>query len=152
MIMLTLSSVYATILYLGARHSHSGGIGSSIWKAIGFLWIFKYALIGLYKSLNHLRRACLGVTMYEEIRASRIRKSLGQSVSEKVLRRHFWRFPTHRFPTGDLPREQVAKNFTEFSNQISMDEYFLKLIGADTPLVKCLGDRSWRTINMYKFS
>lgn len=145
MIMLTVSSVYGTIIYLS---SSSGG--SPFWHFVGFVWVFKYALIGGISAFSILRRACLGVTMYEEIRAKRIRAGLGREAIDNYKRRQMWRFPANRFLTGELSIKQITNNFFEFANYRSLDEYLLDLISADTPLARSLANKNAR-VNMYKF-
>lgn len=154
-IMLTLTATYGTVIYM-EKHYYL-----NIRELIGFWWIFKYVLIGLLIALLKLKRACQGVTMYENLRSKRIRKIFGskgppESISNShrafsVKRGSFWRYSPDRFVTGDLKMGKILKNLQEFTNNLSIKDYLLSVVCGNTNISGLFLDSSNREkrINSY---
>lgn len=142
-ISLTLMGIYGSIIQTNSIEEGSWNRG---WHFIGFIWIFKYVLIGGLTSFFILKRASHGVTMYEEIRSQRIRKIFGskgppESISKShkyysTLRGAFWRYSPNRFLTGDLPTRTILSNLREYANYSSIWNYLVSVTCADTQLAK----------------
>lgn len=136
LIMISLTATYGSIVY---RKMH---FNMDAWQLFGFVWIFKWIVIGILSSLLILKRACQGVTMYENLRSKRIRKIFGsEGTPENISKSHriysikkgsYWRYSPNRFVTGDLKREKIIKNLQEFANYISIEDYLLSLISFNT--------------------
>jgi len=149
MVSLTLTSLYGTILHTTRSRS-----------IVGLIWVLKYALIGTFYAFSILRRACLGVTMYEEIRSDRIRTIFGPSgPSESISKSHriysthkgsFWRFSPDRFLAGDLPARAVIYNLKEFVNFASPQDLLISLTCTDTPLNRSISSNDSK-IDLYKY-
>lgn len=145
MIALAITSIYGTII-------QASSIDRNQWKdfshLMGFVWIFKYALIGGLSAFFILRRACLGVTMFEMIRSNRIRKVFGSKgltadISklfsiDATSQDLFWRYSPDRYMTGDLPLRKILNNLKEFANQTSASDYFLSIVCTDSSLKRSL--------------
>lgn len=147
-ISLTLMAIYGSFIQMNSIETGSWHRG---WHLVGFLWIFKYVLIGGATSFFILKRASHGVTMYEEIRSSRIRKIFGsrgpppetsnKSKSLKyfaTLKGSFWRYAPNRFLTGDLPARKIIDNLREYANYSSIWNYLLSVTCADTLLARTI--------------
>lgn len=157
MVIVTITSIYGVVLH---TTSLTRAEWSNFGHYIGLLWILKYTLIGGLTAFSILRRASLGVTMYEEIRADRIKKVFGPtgppetiSKSHKVystLKNSFWRYAPDRFLTGDLPAKSILYNLREFSNFASISEYILTIASPDTSLARSLTSSDSR-VNLYRF-
>lgn len=158
LIFLTITSAYGSLLNV----SLIGELRSwSFWHFVSFMWIFKYVLIGLFGAFENLRRACSGITMYEEIRSKRIRHLFGRTgppaeISEShrnlsTLKGSFWRYSPDKFLVGDLTYRELKENIKEFSNSISFDEYLLTVFCSDTPLARALTSSDMRC-NTYKLA
>lgn len=157
MIALSIMSIYGTLIQSTLLHQSEW---SNFWHLIGLIWVLKYVLIGGIKAFLNLRRACWGVTLFEDIRSKRIRQIFGpsgppESINKShkaysILKDSFWRYSPDRFATGELPARDILNNLKEFTNFISLDEYFLTLICTDTTLARSLSSSDSR-INMYKF-
>lgn len=160
MIALTVTSIYGTILQsvsVNQRHREA-----SLWHLVAFVWIFKYALIGGTKAFCLLRRACLGVTLYEEARSRRLRDKFGRRGPPKEISRTyatlstldegeavFWRYlpyDSQRKTSAGGQQRHLRRgwvgNLREFANYTSPDEYLLALVCTDTPLTRSLLTRS----------
>ena len=158
MIFLSVTSAYGTLVQATSPHRFER---SNFWYAIGFVWVGKYIILAGFNSFMILRRACLGVTLYENIRSKRIRNIFGPegppeaiSKSHKVystIKGSFWRYSPNRYLTGELPSDKIMSNLREFANFISLDEYLLTLFCADTVLTRSLLSNDSR-VNMYKFT
>lgn len=137
-LMVSLTAIYGSLLYATSSSL------SDTWNFIRFMWIFKYVLIGAWTAALILRRACLGVTMYEELRSNRIRKIFGPSgPPDEIEKSHeiysikkgsFWRYSPDRFVTGDLAIKKILHNLREFSNNITMKDFLLSVVCADNNL------------------
>lgn len=140
---LTITGLYGALL--AARQPEREW---ALWEALGLLWVLKYALAGLLLAFQNMRRACLGVSLYEEIRSRRIRRLFGRpGTPAHISRSHgafstlkgsYWRYDPDRFLTGDLGAGELAQNLREFANHVSLDEYLLGLVCADTPLGRAI--------------
>lgn len=135
---LTLMAIYGSFIQ---ANSIEHGRWHHGWHLIGFVWIFKYVLIGGLTSFFILKRASHGVTMYEEIRSNRIRKIFGnkgppESISKShrhyatTLKGSFWRYSPNRFLTGDLSRRTIMNNLREYANYSSVWNHLLSATGA----------------------
>lgn len=140
-IMLFLTAIYGTWIYLtSAKKSENG-----FWDFIGLLWIVKYVIIGGVNSIQVLRRACLGVTLYESMRADRIRSIFGsQGPPDEISRSHriyarernsFWRYPPDRFMSGDLAANKMIENLREFASHSQLHYYITSLAGSSEQLI-----------------
>jgi ankyrin repeat protein len=152
MIALAITSIYGTILQTSSmRHIN----WSRFWHMVAFLWVFKYVIIGSVSAFLILRRACLGVTLYEEVRSQRLRRIFGRrGPPEQISKTHptlstlegsFWRYlPYDQAGDDDSDKSanQIMKNLREFANNISPDEYLLTLMCTDAPLTRSLLSRS----------
>jgi len=147
MLFVTFSSLFGVIIYLDFRKSVLG----SFWGLVGLVWILKYVIIGGLSSYKIARRACQGITMYEEIRAKRIRNTFGDGAAERLRNQKYWRYPDGppQFGSSSKMKESLA-NLYEFANSMTVDEYVLELVSSDTPLTQSLVDRNAK-INLYKF-
>ena len=158
MIALAITGIYGTLVHL---FSAPANLRSTFCHLFGLIWIFKYALVGAVGSFLTLRRACLGVTKFEEIRSTRIRTIFGsQGTPEEISKSHraysilkgsFWRYSPDRYLTGELSAQQIWSNWREFSNNITFDEYFLSLICSDTAIARALTSSDTR-LNTYQFA
>lgn len=76
-----------------------------------------------------LRRAAMGVTLYESIRSKRLRKIFGhRGPPSEISKLHhgfntksdaFWRFESDPFVDGDLPLSKVRRNLRDFCNHMT---------------------------------
>lgn len=104
------------------------------WYYLGLFWVLKYLVAGALTAFLTLRRACLGVTMYESIRSDRIRRIFGPNgppksvVSSNKLystaKGSFWRYSPDRFTSGDLPAWRIRRNLNEFASNVTLAEYW----------------------------
>lgn len=134
--MISLTATYGSIIHRNMNPNMDA------WQLFGFIWILKWAVIGTVTALLKLIRACQGVTMYENLRSKRIRKIFGSegppddiSKSHKVYsikKGSFWRYSPNRFVTGDLKREKIIQNLTEFANYESIMDYLQSLVCLNT--------------------
>lgn len=115
------------------------------------IWVIKYLISGCVTAFFTLRRAFLGVTMYESIRSKRIRKIFGPNGPPKTLvkanslysvaRDAFWRYSQDSFRSGDLPGWKIKRNLNEFANRISIGDYLKSLIKLDKTYSTMYGRR-----------
>lgn len=157
MVMVSLTSIYGTALYSTSLESRQYGHTGHV---IGLIWVSKYILIGVLSSFFILRRACLGVTMFENIRSNRIRRIFGRTgPPDDISKSHkyystkkdsFWRYAPDRFLTGDLPMKKVWRNFREFTTYNSIGDYFLAIACSDSALARSLTNSDSK-VDLYKF-
>lgn len=157
MVMVSLTAIYGTVLYSISPNSRQSG---NFRRVIGSIWVSKYILIGVLSCFFILRRACLGVTMFEQIRSNRIRRIFGRAgPPDDISRSHkyfstkrdsFWRYAPDRFLTGDLPMKKVWRNFREFTTYASIGDYFLSMACPDTALARSLTSSDSK-VDLYKF-
>lgn len=159
LVMLTLTSTYGTMLHVTSLKRNEW---NDVWHFVGLLWILKYALIGFFSTFFMLRRACLGVTMFESIRSGRIMSIFGPNGPPESIRKShsiysvekgsFWRHTPDRFLSGEMSMKKILHNLSEFTNHISFSDYFLTVACADTALAKSLvkGNNQSTKIDLYK--
>lgn len=125
--------LYGTIFRLKVRHNEQVSVG----ECLSLGWVIKNLIIGGLTTFFTLRRACLGVTMYESIRSARIRKIFGSRGPPKGIaesnrlysteKGSFWRYLPDRFRSGDLPAWRIKRNLSEFAN-LTFRQYLRSLL------------------------
>lgn len=149
LILTTITASYGTALYISNAHDEkqTPGFLYRLLYFIGLVSIFKYAIIGFMSSFCMLKRASLGVTMYEEIRSKRIRNIFGRkgppdNISKTIgaysIKDSFWRYAPNRFLTGDLGFDKMLHNLKEFCNFTQPQDFLASFFASDTTLFNSL--------------
>lgn len=150
LMLMTFTSLYGTIVYLNS--TAAGHSSSKFWSIIGLISIVKYLIAGAWNAFFMLRRACFGVTMYENLRSKRIRKIFGpDGPQDTIVKSHkmyttsqkgsFWRYAPSRFLPGHTkPYKVIMKNLAEFFNQSSVDEYLMSIFCSESVIFNTHSD------------
>lgn len=151
LMLMTITSLYGTIVYLSSPIIKQHSI-SKFWHTIGLICVAKYLIAGGWNAFFMLRRACFGVTMYENLRSERIRAIFGpDGPQDTIVKSHkmylthqkgsFWRYAPGQFlPGRSKSYKVIMKNLAEFFNQNSVDEYLMTIFCPESVIFNTQSD------------